>query len=189
MTKKELAEMLSKEEGISQGYALDLVGTNNKQWLDFAKRHGLKVDQRTGQQYIKIAKAGKGVDALLEQNWNSIKGVNDAITSNIDGGRYGSLKSLSSALKDLQGAYLQLSEIKQRTEDREGSIIKRQAVESILQECLPQLKQALNDLFGKIRLDMPADYRTEFEVLYNRYMPDYARYVQEAIERINKLLV
>lgn len=125
MTKKELAEMLSKEEGISQQYALDLIGTNNKQWIDFAKRHGLKVDQRTGNQYITIAKAGKDIESLLEQNWNSIKGVNEAIASGLEQGRFSNLKSLSSTLKDLQGAYLQLSEIKQRTEDREGSIIKR----------------------------------------------------------------
>lgn len=91
-------------------------------------------------------------------------------------------------MKDLQQSYIQLSEIKQRDEDRRNAVIHKQQVESIINNTLPKLKQSINDMTTTIKQLLPPDMRAAYESAYQQALPRWGDIVQECIDEINDLI-
>lgn len=83
---------------------------------------------------------------------------------------------------------MNLCEIKRTRDEFEHSIISRAAVESILDDGLPALKQALQDLFQKIKLSLKPENRAEFDCAYNAALPEYSRRLAGIVDDLNRVL-
>ena len=91
-------------------------------------------------------------------------------------------------MRDLQGAYMGLAEIKRATDEQRHNTISREQVERILDDGLPAIKQALLDLFGKIKLSLKPEQRADYDIAYNNALPEYNRKLSEIVAELNSIL-
>lgn len=98
------------------------------------------------------------------------------------------LKNFTGGLRDLQVTHMQLCEMQKREEEREGTVISRIAVESIINELFPKLQNSLNELANNIKMKLPDNARADFQVAYQSSLPDYAKNLDQAVKKLNEIL-
>lgn len=189
MTRNEIAQIFAEDKGWEISRAESAVKNRTKAFTTWLAIHPeYKVDGLgRGSRGLDNVELGAGVDEVIQNNWDSIQDIQREIRISITNDP-ANLKTLTGALKDLQAAYIQMSEIKQRNEDRKGQVIRRDYVEGIVSEVFPKLKVALDEMRTNIKQLLPPEMRAHFEDAYRKSINAYTELLQGAVESLNTYL-
>lgn len=188
MTRVEAAQIWAQESGWDEVKCLNGIKMNTKAWRNFKAKHPEIIIQRAGSSgSLDVTDARDGITFMLESNWQSIQALQEQVSVSIIENP-NQLKALTGALKDLQGAYIQLSEIKKRSEDRNQEVIKREAVEGIVNEVFPQLRTALDEMHTNVKLILPPNMRAEYEKAFQASVGPYQELLETALDTLNDYL-
>lgn len=50
------------------------------------------------------------------------------------------------------------------------------------------IKKALNDLFINVKQSLKPEERADFDIAFNKALPNYSKHLQKAVEELNSLL-
>lgn len=189
MTKSDLGKLFAKDTGLSLEKGINAAKNNTSRFKQWLARHPEYVPDGngTGNRGLELIDPGDNINEILEANWNAITEIHTQISLAIQSDPK-ELKNLTGGLKDLQQAYVQMSEIKKANEDRARSVIKRDYVETIVGETLPKLRTALDELRTNIKQLLPPEVRATFEEAFRSSMVPYTEAVQDAIDNLNEYL-
>lgn len=81
-----------------------------------------------------------------------------------------------------------MAEIKRQYDTNSGNMINREAVEQIINDAFPMIKKALNDLFINVKQSLKPEERADFDIAFNKALPNYSKHLARAVEELNSLL-
>lgn len=78
--------------------------------------------------------------------------------------------------------------MKRLQDEASGGMVSREQVEAVIQDAFPRLKNALNDLFLNVKQALPDDARADFDIAFNKALPNYSKHLAAAVEALNAIL-
>lgn len=187
-TRNHAIRLFAQRLGISQEMAEKEVDNRSSRWTTFATEMNIEIRSDKDELKSILGTTAVDIDAVLERQWNSIKTVQAKIEETIDNGNVKELKELSSSLTALHKSFLELGEIKRQHDQDIHHTVSRDVVETIIQGCFPELKKGLEEMFTRIKGELPEEQRAGFDISYQRHLPDYGKHLQKTVDKLNALL-
>ena len=188
MTRIRAIKLFAQRTGLTFEAAEKQVDDKSSKWTNFAEEHSIQIQTEKDHVRSILGTTAIDIDEALDRSWESIKTLQGKIEESIEGDDIRHLKDICASLTSLQKSFQEMAEIKKQHDADLHLTVSRDTVENIIQGCFPELKKGLEEMFVRIKADLPEDQRAAFDVIYQKHLPDYGKHLQKTVNKLNSLL-